>query len=149
MYRSIRPFAFLFGLCLVALPGLAIAQQPGQMDPAEMMRHFQDPAAMQRMAQEAQAAQRCMKEIDQKKVDALQKRAEAASREIDQLCKAGKKDEAKARALALSQEFRSDATLKKLQECTKGMAEMIKGMPWAQLPGMQDDPDPSKDEVCS
>jgi hypothetical protein len=156
MHRSIRRsfvLSFLFlslVLALATLSGVAFAQQPGQMDPAEMMKYMQDPAAMQRMAQQAEAAQRCMKDIDQKKLEALQKRAEATSREVDKLCKAGKKDEAMTRAIDLAKELRDDATIKKVRECTKGMSEMMKDMPWAQMPGMIDEePDPSKDDICS
>jgi hypothetical protein len=145
MNRSIHLLSVL--LWLASLPGLAFAQQPGGMDPAEMMKHFNDPAAMQRMAEQAQAAQTCMKDVDQKKLDALQKRAEAASREIDRLCKAGKRDEALAKALELGQEMQSDATVKKMRECTKGMMEMFKNMPWSQVLGIEDEP--GEDDVCS
>jgi len=149
MKRSIRTLSLLFFVWLVSLPGLAFAQQPGRMSPEEMMKYYQDPAAMERMAREAEAAQKCMEGVDQKKLEALQRRAEAASREVDRLCKAGKKDEALAKALALGQEMRDDATMKKMRECAKGMTEMMKSMPWAQMPGMTDEPDPSDDDICS
>ena len=41
MHRSIRLMSILICLCLISLPGLAFAQQPGQIDPAEMMRLMQ------------------------------------------------------------------------------------------------------------
>lgn len=136
-------------LLLALAPGLAIAQQPGQADPSEMMKRFQDPAAMEQMAAQAEAAQKCMAGIDQSELDALQKRAESASREIDRLCAAGKRDEALAKGLALSREMRSNATIKKMRECTKGMSEMMKGMMPTQLPGMSDAPDPTDRDICS
>jgi len=136
-------------LLLVCGPGLVFAQQPRNADQAEMMRRFQDPAAMQKMAEQAEAAQKCMEGIDQKELDALQKRAEAASKEIERLCAAGKKDEALTRGLALSREMRSNATIKKLRECTKDMSEMMKGMMPTQMPGMNDEPDPTDRDICS
>lgn len=144
-----RSMLLLLPCLLLSVPGLALAQQQRGPDPAELMRRFQDPAAMQQMARQAQAMQACMKGIDQKKIDALQKRAEAASREIDELCTAGKKDEALARALTLGKEMRSDATVQKLQECTKDLTDMMQGMPWADLPGVKDEPDPTGSDICS
>lgn len=137
----------LMTFLLVWAPSLAFAQQPGNFDP-EMMRRMQDPAAMQEMAAQAKAAQKCMESIDRTKVDALQKRAEAASKEIDGLCAAGKKKEALARGLTLSREMRSDATVKKLRDCTAGMSEMMQGMIPSGLPGMNDEPDPTDSDIC-
>ena len=140
---------------LLALPLLATAQQAPSFDPSqmqEMMKHFQDPAAMQKMQQQAEAARQCMEGIDQAKLEALQKRAEAAGKEIDKLCKAGQKSEALDRGLALSRELRSDATLIKLQECSKNMTDMMKDMPWAQMGGQQAieaSKDPTPTDICS
>jgi hypothetical protein len=138
--------ALTFALAIV--PGLTLAQQPGGMNHEEMMRRFSDPAAMQKMAAQAEAAQRCMKDIDQKKLDALQKRAEAAGREIERLCDAGKRDEALAKGLDLVQEMRADPTVAKLQECTEEMAESMRQM-MPSLPGMNDEPDPTERDICS
>lgn len=145
-----RPFGFALLLLFLTgfFPGHGLAQQPPGIDP-EMMKRLQNPEAMQRMAAEAEAAQRCMAGIEQEKLNALKKRGEAASREIDQLCAAGKKDEALARAVALGKEMRSDPTIKKLRECTKGMSAMMQGTPWGQMPGVQDQPDPSDEDICS
>jgi len=136
-------------LLLLVSPVLVAAQQPPGMDPAEMMRRFQDPAAMQRMAAEAEATQQCIAGIDQAKIEALQARGEAAAKEIETLCAAGKKKEALSRALEMSSEMRADPTVQKLRECTKGMTEMMRSMPWAQLPGVADEPDPTDRDICS
>jgi len=134
---------------LVCGPGLAMAQQPGNVDPSELMKRFQDPAAMQRMAEQAQAAQKCMEEVDQGQLDALKKRAEAASAEIERLCEAGKKDEALAKGLALSRELRSDAALVKMRECAQDMSETVRGMMPTPVPGVDGDSDPTETDICS
>lgn len=139
----------LFLSSFLLLASSAIAQQPGPIDPAEMMRRLQDPAAMQRMAAEAGKAQQCLEGIDQAKLAALQKRGEAMAQEVERLCAASKKKEALAKALEVSREMRTDPTVKKLRECTKGMTEMMSSMPWSQVPGVTDEPDPTERDICS
>ena len=136
-------------LLLLLGPGLATAQRPGQVDPTELMKRLQDPAAMQRMAAQAEAAQKCMEGIDQAQLEALQKRAEAAAREIKRLCTEGKKAEALARGVSLSREMRSNAILRKMRECTRGISEMMKGMMPIRIPGMDDESDPTDRDICS
>ena len=139
---------FLFVLTLV-VPFAAQAQMPEGMDHAEMMRRFQDPAAMQKMAEQAEAAERCMAGIQQSEIDALERKAQAASREIERLCAAGKRDEALAKGLALSREMQSNATIKKIRECTKDMSETMRQMmPMSTMPGVGDD-EPTDDDICS
>ena len=137
------------------LPVLASAQAPPGFDPAKMMEQFNDPAVMKKMeamAAEAEKAQQCMEGIDQSQLEALQKRAEDASKEIEALCAAGKKDEALRKGLSLSRELNGNATVKKMRECSKGMTEAMKGMPWAQmgqLRGLEDTSEPTRDDICS
>lgn len=140
----------LLGIAL--LPGIAFAQMPQGMDPAEMMKRFQDPSAMQRMAREAQAAQECLEGIPKSEIDALQKKAEEASSEIDALCAAGKKTEALAKGISLATEMRGNPTVQKLRTCSENMSEtmeMMQSMPWAQIPGTTDDTPPTRDDICS
>lgn len=133
----------------LAAPLLAQAQQPGGVDRAEMMRRMQDPAAMQRMAAQMEAAQACMQEIDQAKLDALEKRTRTMSQEVESLCKAGRRTEALARARAFGQEMRSDETVLKLRECSKGMADMARDAPWSRVPGVADEREPTEQDICS
>ena len=90
-----------------------------------------------------------MEGIDQKQLDALQKKAEAASDEIDRLCAAGKKTEALAKGIELAREMQSNKTVKKLRECTKDMSEMMKGMMPKMAPEMHDDSEPTESDICS
>lgn len=139
-------------LSFLLIPTLSLAQQPQAYDPTRMMERFKDPAAMQKMAEEAEAARKCMEGIDQAELDAIQKKAEAASAEIDRLCAAGKKDEALAKGITLSRELRANATVKKLSECSRGMSEMMGDMPWAQMNrtrGLDEEAEPTDDDICS
>ena len=45
--------------------------------------------------------------------------------------------------------MKSNATVKKLRECTKGMSAMMQGMPLAGVPGVSDDAEPTDDDICS
>lgn len=146
---STRIVVLALAALALALPSIALAQQRGPIDPAEMMRRFQNPAAMQKLAEQAEAAERCVAKIDKKKLDALEKRATAASREIESLCAAGKKDEALAKGLALGREMQTDPTIQKLRKCTEGLGEMLQGMPFAEMPGMRDEPEPTEQDICS
>lgn len=138
-----------FVAAALALASLAHAQNPQPMDPNAMMRQLQDPAAMERMAAQAEAAQQCMADIDQDKLDALEKKARQASGEIERLCAAGKRDEALAKGLALSREMSTDETVQKLRECTKDLNEMMKQMMPTSIPGVADDGVPTDDDICS
>lgn len=145
-----------FVLLSIALaPVLAFAQMPQGMPPGmdaeALMRQFNDPAAMQRMQREAEAAQACFSKISEAELKALEKKGKQAGEEIEALCAAGKKSQALAKALALSREMRNDPTVKQIRKCSEGMTEMqrmMQNMPWAQVPGV-DDEEPSDDDICS
>lgn len=150
--RSASSHALLHALLLASIalasPGVVSAQQPQGMPSEEMMKRLQDPEAMQRMVAQMDEMQKCMEKIDQKELDALQKRAESASKEIEALCKAGKKDRALARAMELADEMRSDATVKQVRECTKDVEDIMQSMPMGAVPGVTDDSEPNANELC-
>ena len=133
----------------------AVAQMPPGFDPNEMMRQMQNPEAMKKMeamAAEAEKAQRCMADIDRNQLEALKKRAESASKEIESLCAAGKKAEALRKGLSLSRELNDNPTVQKMRACSKGMTEAMKDMPWAQMNqmrGLEDTKEPTEGDICS
>jgi len=140
---------FLLLLCIpIGLPALAMAQVPQGFDPSKMMEMMSDPAAMQRMMQEAQAMQVCMQKIDKAKLDATMKQAEAGANEIDQLCKAGKRDEALQKAIALGSKMRTDPTFKELRTCTEGMTEMMQAMPFGDIDRFDKGEEPTSADIC-
>ena len=83
---------------------------------------------------------------------AMTQGAEAAGEEIEALCKAGDKAGALSKGLELSRELQSDATLKKVQECSKGIGEMMGGMFETQMKeirGLQNEGTPTETDICS
>lgn len=79
----------------------------------------------QQMMQQMQKMGACMADIDQDALDELSKQAQAVNDEIEALCKRGDESAALSRALEFSREMRDEPLLKKVQECTKGMAQMM------------------------
>ena len=109
-------------LCLVMLlPLLAVAQTPPAFDPSKMPSG----AGMQTMMQQAQKMAACMADIDQAKLEALGKEAQAMSDEIEALCATGNEDEALSKAIAFSRKMQDEPTIIQARECTKGMGEMM------------------------
>ena len=145
----------LFAVSIVSSPLIAAAQAPQGFDPAKMMEQFNNPETMKKMeamAAEAEKASKCMEGIDRAQLDALQKRAEAASREIEGLCAAGKTDEALRKGLSLSRELNANATVKKMRDCSKGMTDAMKDMPWAgtnQPRALKESKEPTRNDICS
>ncbi len=109
-------------VCLMMLlPLLAVAQTPPAFDPSKMPSG----AGMQAMMQQAQKMASCMADVDQTKLEDLAKEAQALSDEINALCASGKESEALSKALSFSREMRADPTIAQVQECTRGMNEMM------------------------
>jgi len=102
---------------LPLLPLLVFAQnapygQPGGMNTQQMM-------------QQAQQMSVCMANIDRDKLEELAKQAQAMSEEIKALCQSGDESGALSTALEYSRSVRDEPVLKQLQECTKGMSQMM------------------------
>lgn len=102
---------------LLLLPLVASAQnspygQPSQADMQNMMQN------MQRMSE-------CMADVDQARLEALSREAQAMSDEIERLCAAGDEAAAVAKALKFGREMNNDPTVKKMRECTRGMPQMM------------------------
>lgn len=144
--QHVSAAALLISLIGLLAPGALLAQQSQGMPSEEMMQRLQDPEAMQKMVAQMEEMQKCMERIDQKELDALQARAEAASKEIEALCKDGKTDQALARAMKLGEEMRNNATVKQVRECTKDMGDL---MPAGALPGVVDESEPTASDICS
>lgn len=133
--------------CLTS--GVATAQQaPPGFDPSKMMEAMRDPAKMAAMMEQAQKAQACMAGIDRAELDALEKRGRAMQEEVARLCDAGKNEAAKEKALAFGLEMSSDPTVREIQECSKGMTELMADMPWSDIQeyAMQE---AEKGDICS
>lgn len=116
----------LVSLCLLSLH--APAQQP-------------DPAEMERMMQQGMQMAECMSKVDPAEMEAIQALGERMESEISALCKAGKRDEAMARAMELGQEMSKAPVMDKMRDCGGMMEELMKG-------GMVADSADDEQHVC-
>jgi hypothetical protein len=81
----------------------------------------------QEMMQRIQKMQTCMQDVDQKKLQELEERAQVVEAQLQALCDEGKRHEAQAKALAFDKEFNSDPNLQTVKKCTKLMEGMGPG----------------------
>ncbi len=110
----LRITAMVFSLLL---PLLAAAQNSPYGQPSQ--------ADMQNMMQQMQQMGVCMADVDQARLEELAREAQAFTDELKALCAAGDESAAVSRALEFSREMRAEPELQKLQECTRGMAQMM------------------------
>jgi len=82
------------------------------------------------MMQQAQKMQACMGSIDQSQISAFEQRSKAAEARVKSLCASGKRDEAQDEAMAFALEMKANPEIQKIMECTKGMGNMMSGMPY-------------------
>lgn len=100
-------------LVLLMLSGVAVrAAGPGGMSEEQM----------QSMMQNAQKMQDCFENIDRSAIDRLKQEGNRAEAEIRALCKAGKRDQAQARAVEYSRTMRDSEEFKSIRKC--GMMAM-------------------------
>ena len=121
-------------LCLL-FPVAAAAQSPN-MQGVDMNKLMQ---AMQEM-------QECMAKVDQGELQKLEAEGEEFSREIEELCKQGKRDKAQKKAIKYSKQIMKNPALKQMKEC----GEITKGlMPEGSMPEQEEYGfDPSDGHVC-
>ena len=72
---------------------------------------------MQQMMQNAQQMQDCMGQIDDADMQAFEDKSEAMDKEIKALCAAGKRDEARAKAMAYGKEKTASPVMKAMKQC--------------------------------
>jgi len=103
---------------------------------------------MQKMMQQAQKMQSCMQNIDQAKLEAIDKRSSEILANIDSLCASGKRDEAQQTAISYGKEMAKDPTMQAMRKCSEMMSgEMMQGM-MPKTPLMDLDKDLSSRHVC-
>ncbi len=86
---------------------------------------------MQNMMQQMQKLQECMQTIDQTQMGEMQKRSEQEDREIDELCAAGDRAKAQAKAMAFAKEIAKSPVMKQMQKCGELVQGALPGMPTA------------------
>ena len=126
----------LFFALMLGIPALAQAQNMSEQDMQKMM------ASMQEM-------QACMQAIDQQALKQLEKDSEAIDAEIDQLCQAGKRDEAQDKALDYSRKMMQEPAVVQLRKCTENMQVAMQGMLPEQQPVFENLEEELKDKhIC-
>ncbi len=84
-----------------------------------------DSGQLQMLLNQAQDIESCMAERDASATEALRARSERMTAEIESLCKAGKRDEAQARALAFGREMADSPAMANLQECSGPLGALL------------------------
>ncbi len=84
-----------------------------------------DDKQMQLLMEQLQEVQGCVGELEPGALAALQSDGEALMAEVGTLCRAGKRDEAQARALAFGRQFETSAEMQQLLTCAKRMGSVL------------------------
>ena len=125
-------------ILLLLVPMIAVAQNYQNMSEEDM----------QKMMQQALKMQSCMQNIDQAKLEAIDKRSSEILANIDSLCASGKRDEAQAKAVSYGKEIAKDPTMQAMKKCSEMMSgEIMQGM-LPKTPLMDLDKDLSSRHVC-
>ncbi len=110
---------------LLVMPAIAFAQNDHPM-----MNQQQ----MQAMMGKMQQMQTCMARVDQAQMEEIGQRAKKVDAQIKALCAEGKRDDAQELAVKFGEEIKDEPNMKIMRECSKGMEEMMKDMPFGMQP---------------
>ncbi len=130
---------FLSGLFFVLGSATALAQPQGINE-----------ADMQKMMQQAQKMQACMANVDRSKLKELENKGRQLEAEINELCAAGKRDEALSTAMREGLKMSNDPAVKAMRECSDLMPDISSMMPKIPYPGGNggEDKDESDGHIC-
>lgn len=135
----------VFALSGCVMAGIAGAQSMPNFDPSKMPSQ----ADMQNMMQKAQEMQQCMAKIDKAELERLEERGNAMNDELERLCRAGREDDALAKAMDFSREMRTAPVVKQAQACAKDLPEMLAAMPFEQMAEQYADATEAEDDFCA
>jgi hypothetical protein len=113
-------------ILLLLMPVVAIAQNYPGMNEGDL-----------------QKMESCMKNVDEAKLEELERRSNQIAAEVKSLCAGGKRGEAQERAMAFGKEMAKDPTLQAMSRC----GEMMKGM-MPKVPFMDQGKGGSSHHVC-
>jgi phage-related tail protein len=138
--RAVRHFSML----LTGLLAASVAAHAQQMPTPEQLQEIlqqvqQNPDHMQRMMQQAADMQACFAKLDQTTMDGLRARGEAMAADVQQLCAAGKRDDATQLAVRYAQEMSGSPELQSIQQCGQLAQSMVADLPFG-TPGQADGP---------
>ena len=107
-----------------------------------------DMAEMQRTMEEAQ---RCMAAVDQTALEQLGEDAEALDGELRRLCAAGRREEARSRAMAFAVRVMENEEARRIRACTEQLREAMAAMPMmpaAPIPDLRTPEEIEQTHVC-
>lgn len=84
-----------------------------------------DEGTMKLLLEQVQQVQGCVAELEPGALASLQAEGEALVAEVGALCRAGKRSDAQARALAFGQQFEASAEMQQLMTCAKDMNSIL------------------------
>ena len=84
-----------------------------------------DGGQIQMLLGQAEQIEQCMAEANNSATQDLLQRGERVSAEIENLCKAGKRDAAQAKALAFGREMADSPAMANLQECAGALGALL------------------------
>ena len=93
--------------------------------PVQAQAQVLDSGQIQMLLNQAQDIEGCMSQLDAAATNALRARSEQVTGEIERLCKAGKRDEAQARALAFGREMADSPAMQNLKECAGPLGALL------------------------
>ena len=100
---------------------------------------------MQAMMQQMQKMQQCMAKIDQSGMDRLAQRGKTMEAELQSLCDAGKRDEAKQTAIVYGKEIAESKEMQQLKKCGEVAPDLMDNM---SMPAIASDQSATDDHVC-
>jgi hypothetical protein len=80
---------------------------------------------MQQMMVRAQKMQTCLEKIDQEKLAELEQRSDQLDKDLDVLCKSGKRDEAQEKAVSFARRMAKDPLVLQMSKCAENMKGMM------------------------
>jgi hypothetical protein len=90
-------------------------------------------ADMQRMMQGMQAMQACMARVDMAAMERLGEEGRQVEKEVQALCRDGKRDAAQSRAMAFGIKAAKDPAMQQMGACSEQAQGMMPPMPYADM----------------
>ena len=84
-----------------------------------------DSGQLQMLLNQAENIEGCMAQLDESATRALRARSESVTAEIESLCKAGKREQAQARAVAFGREMADSPAMENLQDCAGPLGALL------------------------
>lgn len=101
-----------------------------------------DEAQMQQMMEKAQQMQTCMADLDRGAIEQMKQDSEELMQQVAELCKAGKRDEAQAQAVAFGLRVAGSEEMQKMRKC----GDMMQGS--LPMPGLTPEALAERGHIC-